>query len=65
MHRTKDLAIEEQQKEEATLKVRAMEHLLASCDRRECLQLIGMAYDRITYYDNKEQALKGLYGRTN
>jgi len=63
--RYKDMAIESQQKEEHTLKEKSMEHLIASCDRRECLRLIGMAYDRITYYDNKEQAFKGLYGRAN
>lgn len=50
---------------EPTLKKKAMAHLLASCNRKECLELIGMAYDRITYHDNVEQAFKGLYGRTN
>ena len=63
--RIKEIGLEEQQKEESTLKDKAMEHLLAACNRRECLQLIGMAYDRITYYDNMEQAFKGLYGRAN
>lgn len=61
----KEVGMEEQQAQEATLKEKAMEHLLASCDRRECLRLIGKAYDRITYYDNMEQAFSGLYGRGN
>ena len=63
--RIKELGLEEQQIQEVTLKEKAMQHLLAACDRRECLRLIGMAYDRITYYDNKEQAFRGLYGRAN
>lgn len=65
MIRMKDTGLEEQQIVEPLLKEKAMQHLLAACDRRECLKLIGMAYDRITYYDNMEQAFKGLYGRTN
>lgn len=50
---------------DSPLKEKAMDHLLAACDRRECLVLIGKAYDRITYYDKIEQAFKGLYGRAN
>ena len=43
--------------EEKTLKERAMEHLLASCDRRDCLVLIEKAYNRITMFDGKTEAL--------
>lgn len=64
--RIKELSIEEQQlASEPTLKEKAMSHLLASCDRRECLKLIGMAYDRITYYDNIQEALRGYWARSN
>lgn len=64
--RIKNVGIDDQQlASEPSLKEKAMVHLLASCDRRECLRLIGLAYDRITYYDNMEQAFKGLYGRAN
>jgi hypothetical protein len=63
--RYKELDMDYQQTHESTLKEKAMEHLLATCDRRECLALIAKAYDRITYYDNKELSFSGLYGRGN
>ena len=63
--RIKEIRKEEQQASEPSFKERAMEHLLASCNREECLKIIAKAYDRITYYDNITQALTGLWARSN
>jgi len=59
MIRIKEFGMVNQQLEEL------MEHLVVSCDRDECFRLMAKVNDRITYIDNMEQALKGLYGRSN
>ena len=65
MIRMKDLGIEYQQASAETLKDKVMDHICASCERDELFRLMGKVNDRITYLDNKEQAFRGLYGRSN
>ncbi len=43
-----------------TMKRKAMEHLAASCSRDECLQAIGIFYDKIEYFDTISQMLPSL-----
>ena len=57
--RTKELGMVSQQLEEL------MDHVCASCERDELFHLMAKVNDRITYLDNREQAFRGLYGRSN
>jgi len=58
--RTKDEFLEEQQlATDPTLRIKAIEHILAGSNRKECLNIISMAYERIEYFDRVTEMLKG------
>jgi len=58
--RIKDVMLESQQlATDPTMRMKAIEHILAGSNRAECVRIISMAYERIEYFDKVTEMLKG------